>query len=121
MSADAGAPDAPTRAAALAYVDAVNAADGDALTELFGPDAVLHHPTGTYVGLDAIRGFYEGLVFLGQAQLTTGRLLADPTTAVLELSATSPLAEPGRPPQRTVDVFTVDADGRITTLDVYYL
>jgi ketosteroid isomerase-like protein len=103
------------------YVDAVNAADGDGLIRLFAADAVLNHPTGRFEGPEAIRGFYEDLVFAGRAVLTMGRILTDDEdrVAMFELSATSPLAEDGQS-VRTVDVLELDARGRVRALGVYY-
>ena len=107
------------REAAQAYVDAVNAADLDGLLDLFAKDAVLRHPSGVYEGVDALAGFYGDIVFPAKACLTVTRLLADGPLAMFELSATSPLAEPGAS-RDVLDSLTVDDDGRIVTLDVYY-
>lgn len=121
MNAARNAAHNAARHAAERYVTAVNAANGDQLLALFAEQATLLHPTGRYDGHQAIRELYETIVFAGRAQLRPGRLLAEGDTAMLELFATSPLAEPGSPPLRTLDVFTVDAAGAITELVVYYL
>lgn len=107
-------------AVARCYVRAVNDADADTLMALFADDAVLHHPTGVYEGSTGIRQFYESLVFAGRAQLTPGRLLDGDGVAMLELTASSPLDDHEHV-VRTLDVFDVSDQGRITRLAVYYL
>lgn len=114
-------PDALARRAARRYVEAVNDADGERLLALFDEDATLLHPTGRYEGHAPIRRFYEEIVFAGRARLRPGRLLSEGDTAMLELFATSPLADAGAAPLRTLDVFTVDGNGAIIELVVYYL
>lgn len=110
------------RSAAVArrYVRAVNDADADALMALFADDAVLHHPTGVYEGPTGIRQFYESLVFAGRAELVPARLLDGDGVAMLELTASSPLDGHANV-VRTLDVFDVNDQGRITRLTVYYL
>lgn len=103
------------------YVDAVNAADGDALLALFADGAVLRHPVGTYTGHDELRGFYESVVFQGQAVTTL--LSTEPLPAGGELallSATSRVSEPDAKPLFAADVFRLDADGLITELQIFY-
>lgn len=102
------------------YVDAVNAADGESLLALFADGAVLHHPLGTYTGRDELRGFYDDVVFQGQAVTTllSAEPLADGELALL--SATSRVSEPDAKPLHAADVFRLDADGRITELQIYY-
>jgi ketosteroid isomerase-like protein len=107
------------REAAQAYVDAVNAGDLDTLLALFAKDAVLRHPSGMYEGTEALAGFYGDVVFPTKAFLTLTRLLADGPLAMFELSASSPLAELGAT-RDVLDSLTVDGDGRIISLDVYY-
>lgn len=102
------------------YVDAVNAADGDALLALFAAGAVLHHPLGTYSGHDELRGFYDSVVFQGQAVTTL--LSVEPIEGgeLALLSATSKVSEPDAKPLHAADVFRLDADGRITELQIFY-
>src|SRR5207244_623555 len=83
------------RDAAEAYVEAINAADLDALLELFADDAVLRHPIGVYEGAKALADFYQDVVFAGRASLTLTRLLADGRLAMFEVEASSALGEPG--------------------------
>jgi ketosteroid isomerase-like protein len=109
------------RNAAEAYAAAINAADLDALVGLFAPRAVLRNPAGTFDTPETIRGFYEGVVLAGKTQLTIASLVEESeTVARAELDATSPLSEPGTPPMRAIDVFTVDAEGAIVSLDITY-
>jgi len=103
---------------AEAYIDAVNRADLDALLKLMAPDAVLLHPAGRFAGRDAISGFYRDIVFAGQAVTEIERIHITDDAQVLQLRATSPLAEPGQYVY-AVDVFGI-ADGLIRTLDIYY-
>lgn len=111
-----------------AYVDAVNAADEADLLALFAEGAVLHHPAGVFEGKAAISGFYRDVVFAAEAVLELGRVLGgepvgpdDPEIMVVfELVATSRLAGEGDKPLHTVDVASVDPEGRIAVLDVYY-
>lgn len=102
------------------YVDAVNAADGDTLLALFAPQAVLHHPLGTYTGHDELRRFYDSVVFQGQAVTTLLSVepLADGELALL--SATSKAAEPDAKALHAADVFRLDPAGLITELQIYY-
>ncbi len=103
------------------YVDAVNAADGDTLLALFAEGAVLRHPLGTYTGHDELRGFYDSVVFQGQAVTTL--LSVEPLDGGGELallSATSKAAEPDAEPMHAADVFRLDDEGRITELEIFY-
>ncbi|MGW2659638.1 nuclear transport factor 2 family protein [Nocardia tengchongensis] len=101
------------------YVRAVNAADEPALLALFAIGAELRNPRGTFSGHDEIAGFYRNVVFAGRAQTRITRVIPGPAVEVAQLEATSPLGAPGN---RTyaIDVFTLDPDGRIATLEIYY-
>jgi hypothetical protein len=115
-------------ALARAYVDAVNAADEAGLLGLFAEGAILHHPTGVFEGKPAIAAFYRDVVIAGQTALTLGRVLSgEPegpddaeTMVVFELVATSRLLGEGDAPLHSVDVASLDPDGRIAVFDVYY-
>jgi len=102
------------------YVDAVNAADGDTLLALFADGAVLHHPLGTYTGHGELRGFYDSVVFKGQAVTTllSVESIADGELALL--SATSRVSEPDAKALHAADVFRLDAAGLITELQIFY-
>jgi hypothetical protein len=106
------------RRAAQAYVDAVASDDLDGIVGLFAPGAVLQNQTGRYEGLDAIRGFYD-MIVAARVRPTVERILDDGPVAVLQMSAVSAL---GDPEQRAhaVDVFTVDDDGKVISLDIYF-
>lgn len=105
------------RRTAELYVEAVNAADAARLLQLFAPDAELNHPTGAYRGRDAIRNFYEGLVFAGQARVEIVRILSEGPVAMVEMSATSPL---GPDVRYAADTFVLDSEGLIARLNIYY-
>jgi len=102
------------------YVDAVNAADGDALLALFAPGAVLRHPLGTYTGHHELRGFYDSVVFQGQAVTTLLSVEALHDGELALLSATSRVSEPDAKQLHAADVFRLDADGLITELQIFY-
>ena len=101
------------------YIDAVNAADIERLIGLFAEDATVRNPTGAYQGKDAIRGFYESIVFAGRAITTIERQLTIDDLQVLQISATSPLADQNAAPLRAADVFVIH-DNQIASLDIYY-
>ena len=94
----------------------MNAADLDTMMSLFAPEAVMRHPTGVYTGSDAIRAFFVEIAFGNGAQLEGVALLAEGDMAWLEVEATSKVTA-GR--QRVVDVFRLDAQGRILDLGIY--
>jgi ketosteroid isomerase-like protein len=98
------------------YVEAMNAADIDAMMALFAPDAVLRHPSGVYAETDAIRGFFVEIAFGNAARLHPVGGAEQGDTAWLEVEAESRVT-PGR--QRVVDVFRLDAQGCIVDLGVY--
>ena len=98
------------------YVAAMNAGDLDAMMSLFAPDAVMRHPTGVYTGSESIRDFFLEIAFGNAARLERVALLAEGDMAWLEVEATSKVT-PGR--QRVVDVFRLDAQGRILDLGIY--
>ncbi|OAN39494.1 nuclear transport factor 2 family protein [Mycolicibacterium iranicum] len=100
------------------YIDAVNRADIDALMGLFAPTARLNHPAGTFDAPDAIRNFYETVVFAGRAVTEIDASFRAGDTEVLQIKASSPLGEPGKYVY-AADVFTL-RDGLIERLDIYY-
>ena len=61
-----------------AYFAAIRAKDADALGELFTPDAELVTVAGTFVGPDAIAGFYRDLAF------QTADLWPEPEPAIVD-------------------------------------
>jgi len=102
------------------YVDAVNAADGEALLALFADGAVLRHPLGTYAGHDELRGFYDTVVFQGQAVTTVLSVDDLPDGELALLSATSKVSEPDAKPLHAADVFRLDGAGLISELQIFY-
>ena len=102
--------------AAEDYVEAMNAGDIEKMMSLFAPGAVLRHPSGVYADPDSIRSFFIDIAFGNAARLERVDLIAQASTAWLEVEATSAVTA-GR--QRVVDVIRVDGEGRITDLGVY--
>jgi ketosteroid isomerase-like protein len=101
------------------YIDAVNRADIETLMSLFTPTACLTHPAGTFADGDAIRTFYETVVFAGQAVTEIEAQFADgPNAEILQIRASSPLGTPGEYVY-AADVFTI-RNGLIERLDTYY-
>ncbi len=107
----------PAKKAALGYVDAINGKDLPALLALFAEGARLVHPFGEFTG-DEVSEFYGNTVMEADTKLTVRHAVAEERSAVIEVSARSPLA-PDQD-QLAVDVFDVDADGKITELRIYY-
>lgn len=105
-------------AAAHGYVGAINALDVEQLIELFAADATLVHPFGVFSGHAKLGEFYGGLVIPAKTRLSVTRTVADQNTCVIEVTGISPQA-PDKP-QYAIDVFEVDAHGKITTLTIYY-
>lgn len=106
----------PAATAAKDYVEAMNAGDIEKMMSLFAPGAVLRHPSGVYADPDSIRSFFIDIAFGNAARLERVDLIAQASTAWLEVEATSAVTA-GR--QRVVDVFRVDGEGRITDLGIY--
>jgi predicted SnoaL-like aldol condensation-catalyzing enzyme len=104
--------------AGLAYVDAINAGDLDALLRLFAGDARLTHPFGVYEGHEELSEFYGDMVIPAETRLTVHRVAAEGRLAVLEISALSPHAP--ETPQYAVDLFEIDDEGKVRELAVYY-
>lgn len=103
---------------AESYVDAVNRSHLEDLLALFAEDAVLTHPAGRFEGHSEIAGFYTDVVFAGKAITEIQRAFVTDDAQILQLRATSPLAEPGQY-VHAVDVFSL-AQNRIQALDIYY-
>jgi steroid delta-isomerase len=101
------------------YVDAVNKADSAALLALFAEDATLNHPVGTDQGHVEIADFHTDVVFAGQVHMTITRSIEQGNIQVVQLEGTSPLSEDDTTLD-TVDIFTLNDDGLVQTLDIYY-
>jgi hypothetical protein len=107
------------RGMAETYVDAINGGDLETLVALFADDAEVRNPVGECSGRAEVEAFYRDVVIAAQLQLTPGRVVVDGDVVVLELEATTPLGAPGNR-TLTVDIFTLDTDGRVRSLDVYH-
>ncbi|WP_319429394.1 nuclear transport factor 2 family protein [Mycobacterium sp. RTGN5] len=100
------------------YIEAVNQADIERLMSLFSPTASLFHPAGLFTDIDAIRNFYESVVFAGQATTEIQAKFTDGDAEILQIRASSPLGTPGHY-VHAADVFKIQ-DGLIERLDIYY-
>jgi steroid Delta-isomerase len=107
----------PAHQAAEHYVAKVNAGDLEGLVALFAPDATLLHPAGRFQGHDAIRGFYSDNVLLHSPRITASSWVDADRSCVFEMDA-RPLH--GDAVSHAIDHMTVDGDGRIERLAVYY-
>jgi hypothetical protein len=76
------------------YINAVNRADINDLMALFTANATLRHPAGTFVGARQIADFYITVVFAGHAVTEIDAQFSDHDTQLIQLRASSPLAEP---------------------------
>jgi steroid delta-isomerase len=100
------------------YVEAVNNADTAALLALFAEDATLTHPVGTDQGHSEIADFHTDVIFAGQVHMTLFRSIEHGNIEVAQLEGTSPLNEDTT--VHTVDIFTLNHNGLVQTLDIYY-
>ena len=97
-----------------AYLGAIRARDADALRELFTSDAELITQAGTFVGPDAIAGFYRDLAFnVEDLWPEPGPLLVEGERVAVEIR----LRMAGNV-TLVADVFTL-AGGRIRRLAIY--
>ncbi|HEY9034181.1 MAG TPA: nuclear transport factor 2 family protein [Pseudomonadales bacterium] len=106
------------RQAALRYIDCINHKQLEPLLQLFAADGQLNHPFGLFQGRDKLAEFYGGLVMQADTTLVLHRIAAENDICVVEVSATSPQA-PDKI-QYALDLFQVDAQGKITDLSIYY-
>ena len=100
------------------YVEAVNNADTAALLALFAEDATLTHPVGTDQGHTEIADFHTDVIFAGQVRMTLARSIEQGNIEVAQLEGTSPLNEDTT--VHTVDIFTLNHNGLVQSLDIYY-
>lgn len=106
------------RRAAETYLACVNARDGDALLELFAPQALVLAAGGqTIRGRDEIRAFYAGAVFPPAPVVRALRFVEQGDTCAVELEATTSAAPDLA--AHLIDVFTVDQAGLITRIAIY--
>ena len=93
--------------------------DSEALLALFAEDATLTHPVGTDHGHTEIADFHNDVVFAGQLHMTIVRRIEQGNVEVVQLQGTSPLNDDDTTVQ-TVDIFTLNDDGLVQALDIYY-
>lgn len=105
------------RDAAETYQRHINAGNADTLVGLFADDAVLLHPAGEFRGPDEIRDFYETNVLPFSITMDAVSWVHDERTCVFEVEAR---AAAGGPATHAIDHLTVDDEGRIGRLAVYY-
>lgn len=101
------------------YVEAVNNADPAALLALFAEDATLVHPVGTDRGHIEIADFHNDVVFASQVHMTITRHIEQGNLEVVQLQGTSPFDEDGKT-VHAVDIFELNDDGLVQSLDIYY-
>jgi hypothetical protein len=101
------------------YVEAVNKADTAALLALFAEDAVISSPVGTDQGHEEIADFHTEVVFAAQVRMTIVRSIDQDNIEVAQVEGTSPLND-DEAPVHAVDIFTLNDDGLVQTLDIYY-
>ncbi|HZQ31697.1 MAG TPA: nuclear transport factor 2 family protein [Mycobacterium sp.] len=100
------------------YVEAVNNSDAAALLALFAEDATLTHPVGSDQGHGEIADFHTDVIFEGQVRMTIVRNIEQGNIVVAQLEGSSPLNEDTT--IHTVDIFTLNDDGLVQALDIYY-
>ena len=103
------------------YIRAINDRDFSALEELMHPDVVLHHPIGTYEGLNEVLGFYRDIVFPMATKLELrGEVLCGESMEMFRgVGMPSSADDEEIEPKHIVDVFERDGQGRVTTSEVY--
>lgn len=100
------------------YIEAVNSADSAALLALFAEDATLTHPVGVDYGHTEIADFHTDVIFEGQVRMTLMRNITQGNIEVAQLEGTSPMNDDTT--VHTVDVFTLNDDGLVEALEIYY-
>jgi ketosteroid isomerase-like protein len=101
------------------YVEAVNKADTAALLALFAEDAVISSPVGTDQGHEEIADFHTDVLFAGEVRMTIARSIEQGNIEVVQIEGTSPVRDDGTM-VHAVDIFTLNDDGLVQTLDIYY-
>jgi ketosteroid isomerase-like protein len=104
-----------------AYVDAYKRVDKDALIELFAEDAVFEDPVGqpAHVGRAAIGKFWDDVHALAEIELFCKDVIVcgDEMVMILEIHATT---SGSTMVMDAIDVFAVNADGRIASLKAFW-
>jgi len=101
------------------YIEAVNKADETAVLALFAADAMLKHPVGVDQGHEEIADFHNEVIFPDKLEVTIVRSIVQDNVEVLQLLSTSPVREDPAVVD-TVDIFTLNDEGLIQVLDIYY-
>lgn len=108
------------RAIADQYVAAINAADVEALIDLFEVSGTLKNPLGSFAGHAELLAFYDGVVLHGGTVAHVERVGVDEAgTVFAEVKAFS-RHDPEQSVAHALDVFTVNESGKITSLEIYY-
>src|ERR1700737_837813 len=107
-----------TMSVAERYIEAVNNADTPALLALFAEDATLTHPVGTDQGHTQNADFHTDVIFEAQVHMPLSRTIEQGNIEVAQLEGTSPLNEDTI--VSTCDIFTLNDNGLVQTLDIYY-
>lgn len=105
----------PARRAAEAYIDAVNGRDLGRLAGLFGVDATLLHPLGSFRGVGPIREFYASNVLAHGPTIVASEWMEDGDHCMFELEATL-----GDRTSHAIDHLTVDDAGTIIRMAIAY-
>lgn len=104
--------------AAQAYVEYINTKQLQPLLDLFAEQARLVHPYGLFEGREKLAEFYGGLVMPADTALSITSTTTEQNRCVIAVMAVSPQA-PGKA-QYALDLFTVDGQGKIVELAIYY-
>ena len=107
------------RDAAERYFAAVNGADLALMGSLFAVDAVLRHPSGTFIGRQDVVAFYRDVVFAFGTSITATASVEEGTLCAVTFEGRSPMGSDADV-VHACDIFRVDTDGAITELDIYY-
>lgn len=73
---------------------------------------------GRELGPEKLSEFYGGIVMKADTKLTVGLTAVEGNVAITEVTGVSPAAPDM--PQYACDVFTVNDDGRVSRLAIYY-
>ena len=102
------------------YVDFVSAGDVEGILSLYAPDATIQIPVGgpVHEGIDAIRAFYADNELAQQLELAGNPCVAGHEGAVAMRAI---VARDGqRMELDVVDVGSVDAQGRLTSMRAFF-
>ncbi len=105
----------------LAYIDAHNRGDADAIIALFAPDAEVEDPVGSPImRRDAFAAFYRRGVAMG-ARLTLDAPIRRGAANAAAMAFTVSFESEGQTVSiRSLDVVTLDSAGRIASMKGYW-